>query len=631
MNARKLVLATMMSLLLVVALLGVACSPAPAPTPVPTAVPPTAAPKPTEAPKPTTAPTMAPATAAPAAATTAPMAAAFDMKATLDKYFSNLPDGWGTIAATALNDQMAAAKPFIVDIREASEVTAGYIPGAVNIPIRTLMKNLDKLPAKDQAIVVACGSGHRSALGMEALQLLGYTNVKSQAGGFSAWKAANLPVATGTPPEAKAGTAPTVDKDLLAALDKYFTGLPDGWGTISVTALNDQLQAAKPFQVELREASEVASAGYIAGSVNVPTRTLIKNLDKLPADKAAPIITECGSGHRSAMAMMALNLLGYTNVKSMAGGFSAWKAANLPIAGAPAAAVPQPTAGSSTATTAPTTVAPAATTAPMATTAPVAAAFDMKATLDKYFSNLPDGWGTIAPAALNDQMAAAKPFIVDIREASEVTAGYIPGAVNIPIRTLIKNLDKLPAKDQPIVVACGSGHRSAIGMEALQLLGYTNVKSQSGGFSAWKAANLPIATGTPPEAKAGTAPTVDKDLLAALDKYFTALPDGFGGIAVTALNDQLQAAKPFQVDVRETSEYATGFVAGSINIPLRTLIKNLDKLPSDKTAPIIAECGSGHRSAMTMMALNLLGYTNVKSMSGGFSAWKAANLPVAMK
>jgi rhodanese-related sulfurtransferase len=304
MNAKRLVLAT----LLIVAVLVAACAPAATPVP-PTAVP-------TVAPKPTT-----------------PPVAAFDIKAALDKYLSNLPDGFGTIAPAALKDQMAATKVFLVEIREAKEVADnGFIEGSVNIPIRTLLKNLDKLPAKDQPIVVTCGSGHRSALGMMALQMLGYTNVKSLAGGFGAWKNANLPVATGKPADPVAGKAPEVDKDLLAALDKYFSNLPDGFGTIAAAALNDQLAASKPFQVELREAKEVADNGYIAGSVNVPIRTLVKNLDKLPQDKSGVVIAECGSGHRSAMGMMALNLLGYTNVKSLAGGFGAWKAANLPIA-----------------------------------------------------------------------------------------------------------------------------------------------------------------------------------------------------------------------------------------------------------------------------------------------------------
>ncbi len=587
MNARKLALIAMLFALLAVSV--AACAPAPttappppAPTvaPMPTAVPATAVPKPTAV-----------------APTTAPVVA-FDIKPVLDKYTSNLPDGFGTIAPAALKDQLAAAKPFLLDVREASELTTnGFIEGSVNIPIRTLTKNLDKLPAKDQPIVTLCAIGHRGAMAMETLQLLGYTNVKSLAGGFTAWKAANLPVATGTPAAPVAGKAPDVDKDLFAALDKYITNLPDGFGTIAPAALKDQLAAAKPFLLDVREASEVTANGSIEGSVNVPIRALFKDFAKLPTDKGAAIVVYCAIGHRGAMAMQTLQLLGYTNVKSVAGGFNAWKAANLPIVGAPAAA------------------------------------FDMKTTLDQYFTNLPDGFGTIAPAAMKDQMAATKVFVVDIREASEIaSAGYVDGAVNIPIRTFMKNLDKLPAKDQPIIVMCGSGHRSALGMEALQLLGYTNVKSLAGGFNAWKAANLPVATGAPAAPVAVKAPDVSKDLLAALDTYFSALPDGFGTIAPAALNDMIAASKPFQFDAREASEIASaGYIAGSVNVPIRTLVKNLDKLPVDKAAVVIAECGSGHRSAMAMMALNLLGYTNVKSLAGGFGAWKTANLPIATK
>ncbi len=296
------------------------------------------------------------------------------------------------------------------------------------------------------------------------------------------------------------------------------------------------------------------------------------------------------------MVMMALQMMGYTNVKSLAGGFTAWKAANLPVAGAPAPA-----------------------------------AFDIKPVLEKYVSTLPDGFGTIAPAKLNDQIAAAKPFLLDVREPKELADnGFLDGAVNIPLRTLTQNLDKLPAKDQPVVVYCGVGHRGGIALVVLQLLGYTNVKSLAGGFTAWKGANLPVATGTPAAPTAGKAPEVDKDMFAALDKYVTTLPDGFGGIAPAKLNDQIAAAKPFLLDVREAKEVAdNGKLADSVNIPIRTLFTDFAKLPQDKAAPIVVYCAIGHRGAIAMTVLQLLGYTNVKSLSGGFNAWKAANLPVA--
>lgn len=114
-----------------------------------------------------------------------------------------------------------------------------------------------------------------------------------------------------------------------------------------------------------------------------------------------------------------------------------------------------------------------------------------QATLDRYLSALPQGFGAVRPAALNEQMAAARPFILDVREAAEVTGtGAIAGAVNIPLRDLAKNLDRLPAKDQPIVAICSTGYRSAMAMMALQMLGYSNVKSLVGGFTAWTAAGL---------------------------------------------------------------------------------------------------------------------------------------------
>ncbi len=258
--------------------------------------------------------------------------AAFSVQASLDRYFSSLPDGWGALTPAQLNEQLQKSKPFLVDLREPGEIASvGFIAGAVNVPVHTFIKNLDKLPGKDQPIVVTCGSGHRSALGMMALQLLGYTKVSSLLGGVAAWKAANLPISTGTPPEAKAGTAPSVDTELLAALDKYFASLPDGWNTIAPDALNELLKTSRPFQLDVREDKEVAESGSISGSVKIPVRTLFKTLDQLPPDKGAIIVTECPDGHRSAMAMMALSLVGYTNVRSLAGGLAFWTKAGLPL------------------------------------------------------------------------------------------------------------------------------------------------------------------------------------------------------------------------------------------------------------------------------------------------------------
>jgi rhodanese-related sulfurtransferase len=263
------------------------------------------------------------------------------------------------------------------------------------------------------------------------------------------------------------------------------------------------------------------------------------------------------------------------------------------------------------------------------TIAPVAPALDINTIVETNLKTLPDGFAGIKPDALKEQLAAATPFLLDVREPKELAdAGFIEGAVNIPIRKLTQNLDKLPAKDKPIVVYCAVGHRGGLVLSTLRMLGYTNVKSLSGGFNAWKAAKLPVVTGEPKAPAAGTMPEVDKDLLAVLDKNLSSLPDGFGGVKPDVLKEQLAAAKPFLLDVREPKELTdSGYIEGAVNIPVRTLITNIDKLPA-KDAPIVIYCAIGHRGAIAMNALQLLGYTNVKSLSGGFNAWAAAKLPV---
>jgi len=81
-----------------------------------------------------------------------------------------------------------------VDVREADEVEQGAIPGALHIPRGFLESRIEEsVPDKDRPVVVYCAGGARSAFAAQTLELLGYRNVVSLAGGFAGWKAAGLP------------------------------------------------------------------------------------------------------------------------------------------------------------------------------------------------------------------------------------------------------------------------------------------------------------------------------------------------------------------------------------------------------------------------------------------------------
>ena len=82
----------------------------------------------------------------------------------------------------------------IVDVREKDEFDESHIPDAVHMSRGMVELEVeDKFPDRNTTIICHCGGGGRSALAAESVQKMGYKNVRSMAGGFKAWKAAELP------------------------------------------------------------------------------------------------------------------------------------------------------------------------------------------------------------------------------------------------------------------------------------------------------------------------------------------------------------------------------------------------------------------------------------------------------
>jgi molybdopterin/thiamine biosynthesis adenylyltransferase/rhodanese-related sulfurtransferase len=81
--------------------------------------------------------------------------------------------------------------------------------------------------------------------------------------------------------------------------------------------------------------------------------------------------------------------------------------------------------------------------------------------------------------------------IVDVREKNEWDEGHIPGAILVPRGYLELRIENaVPDKSQPVVLYCAGGTRSVLAARTLQDMGYTDVRSVSGGFGAWKDAGL---------------------------------------------------------------------------------------------------------------------------------------------
>ncbi|HYR83960.1 MAG TPA: molybdopterin-synthase adenylyltransferase MoeB [Terriglobia bacterium] len=83
--------------------------------------------------------------------------------------------------------------------------------------------------------------------------------------------------------------------------------------------------------------------------------------------------------------------------------------------------------------------------------------------------------------------------LLDVREGDEWEQGHLDKAIFLPRGFLEVKADKtLTDRQQPIVVYCAGGVRSALAAKTLKDLGYTKVYSMAGGFNEWKNNGLPF-------------------------------------------------------------------------------------------------------------------------------------------
>ncbi len=251
----------------------------------------------------------------------------------LEAYNEELPKGYGVLAVEDFTVLLAENPDVIIlDVREVKELDDfGTIEGAINVPLRTLGENLNVLPDLDAPIVVVCKGGFRATIAMTALQILGYTNVKVLKGGFDAWVGEELPVVE-EPAVAEVGEVPeAIDPMLAEYVGEYIANLPQNWGAVKPADLFEEMFETMPdLLLDVRSQKEW-DEGYIEGATHVWVDEFFSRLDEMPADLDANIVVYCASSYRGGIVATQLGLLGYTNVRNMAGGINAWKAAELPV------------------------------------------------------------------------------------------------------------------------------------------------------------------------------------------------------------------------------------------------------------------------------------------------------------
>ena len=98
---------------------------------------------------------------------------------------------------------------------------------------------------------------------------------------------------------------------------------------ISPTEAAAKSESGEALIIDVREKDEWDEE-HIPDATHMSRGTIELDIEEKVPDTDAMIICHCGGGGRSALAAENLQKLGYKNVRSMAGGLKAWRAAGLP-------------------------------------------------------------------------------------------------------------------------------------------------------------------------------------------------------------------------------------------------------------------------------------------------------------
>lgn len=83
------------------------------------------------------------------------------------------------------------------------------------------------------------------------------------------------------------------------------------------------------------------------------------------------------------------------------------------------------------------------------------------------------------------------------------------------------------------------------------------------------------------------------------------------------------------IDVREDADFKQGHIHGAKHLSRGIVELEIEDEIPDLEQPIICYCGGGSRAALVAESLQKMGYKNVRSIRGGFRAWKAEGRPAS--
>ncbi|MGH7871950.1 MAG: rhodanese-like domain-containing protein [Candidatus Binatia bacterium] len=211
--------------------------------------------------------------------------------------------------------------------------------------------------------------------------------------------------------------------------------------------------------------------------------------------------------------------------------------------------------------------------------------------------------------------------ILDVRTPEEYGRFCIPGGINVPGGDLILWAHELKQKSNvEVIVNCAGRTRSIIGAATLRRLGLTPVRALRNGTMGWVLAGLELEN--KPGRSGPSAPDASREQ-AVTQALKIANEESIPFTSVEQLRAiNIGAEAIYLIDVRSESEYESGHLAGSINVPGGQAVQRADDFVALRNAPIVFISDQSARAIMAAYWYRLMHFPNISVLQGGLRAWK---------
>jgi len=304
-------------------------------------------------------------------------------------------------------------------------------------------------------------------------------------------------------------------------------------------------------------------------------RITLEAAGRLPRKDAPIVVYDAGEG-LVPQAIDRLDALGYTDVRELAGGLEAWRAAGFELFG---------------------------------DVNSYAKAFGELVESRRHTPSLPAD----AVAALIARKANVA--VLDVRRFDEYATMNIPGSVSVPGAELVLRAGRIaPDPETTIIVNCAGRTRSIIGTQSLINAGVGNkVFALRNGTIGWTLARQDLEHGADRRGEVGLFAGAETN---ARDVAYRAGVRHLGPEDAIAL--QAQSSRTlYRFDVRTAEDYAAGHIAGFSHYPGGQLVQEIDMAAPVRGARILLSDDRGVRADMTASWLAQMGW-EAYVLDGGY-------------